>query len=264
MTIKKVKERHNRILNLIREKKQISFRELAELLGVHEMTIRRDIEFLTNEGLLLRIPKGVHNVPRELMRTTGDFENKQSEHENQRIAEYIVQKIIQENDKIFLGPGLINYLIAQELFLHGKDRFQKITIYTNVYEILAYEFAHYNIKFPVFFSGGELNPISSCFYGEDAIKTIKKWKVDKIFIESNAIALQFGQVLVNNNFESTVLPKIIPIAPDRILIGEPGIFERFALYPIAELSDFTRIITGKLKLEILSQLKQRNLEVREV
>src|SRR5438046_8514255 len=50
-------ERQNRIIRLIEEtdsKQIVGTRELAEHLGVSEMTVRRDLQELSQEGLLLR------------------------------------------------------------------------------------------------------------------------------------------------------------------------------------------------------------------
>jgi DeoR family transcriptional regulator, lactose phosphotransferase system repressor len=264
MPITKVKERQNKILNYLKAQNEATYAELSEKLDVHSMTIRRDIQILEEQGLLIRTPKGAHIISKEFLTYSTDLEMKENEDQKRKIADYIVHNIIEENDSIFLGPGTLNLLIAEELFLNEATLFKNLVIYTNAYDILSYEFSHYRNKYQVIVAGGHLDPVASCFYGEHTLNTINSWKVDKLFVEANAIMVEHGKALINNNIESSVIPKILSIAPKRYLIADSTVFEKRAVYPLADLEEITLIITGKLKENIASILKSGNIEFVEL
>ena len=50
-----VEERQLGILNMVREKEEISVEELAGTFGISLMTVRRDLQYLEDRGLLKRI-----------------------------------------------------------------------------------------------------------------------------------------------------------------------------------------------------------------
>ncbi|NEA41383.1 DeoR family transcriptional regulator, partial [Streptomyces sp. SID11385] len=50
-----VGERHDRLLNLVRERGSVRVADLAGLLGVSAVTARRDAEALASRGLLDRV-----------------------------------------------------------------------------------------------------------------------------------------------------------------------------------------------------------------
>ena len=52
-------ERRSRLLDLIRNRRFASLPELAEQLGVSESTVRRDLEYLEEQGTTRRIHGGV-------------------------------------------------------------------------------------------------------------------------------------------------------------------------------------------------------------
>ena len=69
-------ERRNRIIQLIEQSDQkqiVGTRQLAEHLGVSEMTVRRDLQELSQEGLLLRQHGGAG-------RTRQNVDSQQKEH----------------------------------------------------------------------------------------------------------------------------------------------------------------------------------------
>jgi DeoR/GlpR family transcriptional regulator of sugar metabolism len=51
-------ERRKKILELVEKRSSISVADMCELLDVSEMTIRRDLSMLSNQGLLQRCMAG--------------------------------------------------------------------------------------------------------------------------------------------------------------------------------------------------------------
>ncbi len=262
MLRKKVKERQNLILRLLREKKQIDFQELAKICKVHEMTIRRDCAFLEKQGFLLLKPKGIQYIPRDAMRTTGEHEIKEFETERRNIARYILDNIIQDNETIFIGPGIISLFLLEELDKDPPKKLNTLQIYTNAYELIAFSFAHYRKNFRVFSSGGELNPMSNCFYGDNALRSMNSWKIDKYFIEPFAISIEMNQALINNNFESSILGDYLKEKKNIYLIADSQVFNRLAMFPIISLDCIKSVITDEnISREVEKTLGEYNIEI---
>ena len=55
-------QRYEKIVEMVNERGIVNTKELAELLGVTETTIRRDCEKLENQGLLIRVHGGAKSI----------------------------------------------------------------------------------------------------------------------------------------------------------------------------------------------------------
>lgn len=261
---RKVSDRQNKILNIIKEKRKAEFRELAQLFEVHEMTIRRDCEFLERQGFILRTPKGIHAIPRDTMKTIGENELKENEEGRRSIARYVVKELIKNNDSVFLGPGIISLFILEEIESKKWNKhIEQLSIYTNSYEHLGYAFSHYNPIFRIFSSGGELNPISNCFYGNIALERMNSWAIDKIFVEANAISLEFDQSLINNTFEVSIVPAFLAEKSNIYLLADHLSFNKLAVFPLIQLTKVQAIITDSIESEIRNEIDGLGVQVFE-
>jgi DeoR family fructose operon transcriptional repressor len=60
-----IAERRRRLLEQVRDRGYVSFRELAEALGISESTVRRDLRSMAADGLLMATRGGVGPLPAE-------------------------------------------------------------------------------------------------------------------------------------------------------------------------------------------------------
>ncbi len=59
-----VEERRERILNLLREKRRVTVRELSEYFNISEVTIRQDLNELASTGRVVRTHGGAVYIER--------------------------------------------------------------------------------------------------------------------------------------------------------------------------------------------------------
>ena len=99
-------ERHERILQKLREYKTITVQELTVQLNCSESTIRRDLSALDAEGLLKKIHGGATLLDEEGMREEYTVETKYSLHtdEKRRIAK-MAALMIHDSDFVYLDAG---------------------------------------------------------------------------------------------------------------------------------------------------------------
>jgi len=109
-----VEERRNRLLELVRLRRFASLPELAELLGVSESTVRRDLDYLEEQGSARRIHGGVlytgvsPKLPHFDSRQPAQWAQKRA------IAQRAVE-LIEDGDAILLDGGSTTYEVARRL-----------------------------------------------------------------------------------------------------------------------------------------------------
>ena len=109
-----VEERRNRLLEMVRVRRFASLPELAEQLRVSESTVRRDLDYLDEQGSIRRIHGGVlyagssPKIPH--------FDVRQSARWNQKkaIAQRAVE-LIEQADTVLLDGGSTTYEVARLL-----------------------------------------------------------------------------------------------------------------------------------------------------
>ena len=107
--------RHQIILQSVNEKGIVEIKELTELLGVSDATIRRDLNELDSKGLLERTHGGAI-----IKNLTTSFEQQQQERmkimldEKKKIAK-TAAGFIKEGETILLDSGSTTYYLAENL-----------------------------------------------------------------------------------------------------------------------------------------------------
>ncbi len=181
-------ERQQRILELVREQVAVRVSSLSELLNVSEMTIRRDLDLLEQQGLLERTHGGA------VCRQDRIFEERlyQSRllaHPEERLR--IAQKaasLIEPNDTVFIGAGTATAQILRYL-----DPTVQIRIYTNNLGVLS-EMQESAAK--IVFTGGTYESASFSLVGPIAVDMIQQVYATKTFLAVDGLSLKAGLTTV--------------------------------------------------------------------
>jgi len=119
-------ERRELILSRVKTKGRIFAKDLAEELGISIDTIRRDLTFMEERGLLKRTHGGalpLSKVRRLPMASRLSF-SEGTEHQNS-VAKLAVE-FIEEGDTVFIGGASIHYILIKHLPLN-----KNYTVVTN-------------------------------------------------------------------------------------------------------------------------------------
>lgn len=121
--------RTNRILEILTERERAEVAELAEALGVSQVTMRKDLTELERRGLIRR----EHGWA--MLRSTDNVEGRLAYHyeEKRRIARRAAG-LVRDGDTVMVESGSCCALLAAELAAQGRD----VTIVTNSAFIAAY------------------------------------------------------------------------------------------------------------------------------
>ena len=166
-----MKDRAVRILDVLANNKSIKITMLAELMGISQVTLRKDLDALEKRGIILRS----HGFTK--LNETDSIGKRLafSYSIKRKIAKEAVQ-IIEEDETVMIESGSCCALFAEELALSQKN----ITIVTNSVFIAFYISKLPGIK--VILLGGYFQPESQVLVGSMTIKCAETVFFDKFFL----------------------------------------------------------------------------------
>lgn len=232
------------ILDRLKKKGIVSTLELTEELSVTEMTIRRDLKYLEDKKLLIRIHGGAKSIKKiQQEKLYGDRKIKYMK-EKEYIAK-IAAKSIQDNETIFIAPGTTTERIPE--FIKAKN----VTIVTNSYSIIA---KYSNLDLDIIVAGGRLRRETEAIIGDYFLDSIGKLNVDKCFIGANGI--NGNKVTISNYDEGLIQKIVIENAKEKYLLLDSSKFNKEAFYSFSSLDILDGIITDKnLKQDIIKEYR---------
>ncbi len=230
------KRRKEQILALLEEKNMVLVEELCQRFDVSKVTIRKDLNELGNQGLLVRTHGGAGKVKETA------FERSQEAKEKERIAEKraIARRAYEElhnNETMILDAGTTTQELAK-LICSGSKK--NLTVITNAFNI-AEELIGCE-KSELIFTGGYVRShILSCvgMYGEDMLKNVC---VDRTFLGCNNLSVEHG--LTTPNMQECRMKQYMLAAAKKCYVLEDSTkFRTNSLYCVCQVKDLHLIIT---------------------
>lgn len=181
-----IEERHQAILDWLKQNGSISTADIQKQFMVGYESAKRDLRILEEKGLLKRTHGGALPVRQVAAGRPANLTIK--DYGEVKKNYFLIAKralsMIENNDVIFLFPVTVCYFIAQNLPDHLRIR-----VVTN--SIIIAEELRDRENVSVLLLGGEIDKKGNC-YDAIAIDTIKRLRLDKCFISSAAISADFG------------------------------------------------------------------------
>jgi DeoR family glycerol-3-phosphate regulon repressor len=226
--------RQIKLLDVVRAHGSASVEQLADKLDVTLQTVRRDVQRLSEAGLLTRFHGGVR-VPSS---TIENIAHRQRESLNaegkERIARAVAKRI--PNDcSLILNIGTTTEAIAKALLNHKGLRV--ITNNLNVAAILCG-----NTDCEVIVAGGVVRARDRGIVGEAAVDFIRQFRVDIAVIGISGIEPD-GSLRDFDYREVKVAQTIIEHAREVWLAADSSKFNRPAMVELATLSQINRLFT---------------------
>lgn len=228
-------ERLRIIRSYVLEKKKASVAEISRMLGVSEVTIRRDLEALDEEGFLIRthggaILSGEDNLDALPSGSEGDAEREQR-NEISEIAIYLIN----DGDTLLLSPGKTNLAIARRL-----QRKKNLVVLTNDLAIASELASHPSAR--VIVPGGDLDSLTQSLNGPLTIHGLHQYYVAKAFIEVDGIHLQRG-FTIKYPIQLEVFQAMMQMSQERIFVGTPSVFNQISFSQVGPLSSAAAVVT---------------------
>ncbi len=225
-------ERRNKIIQLIKSGSPVKVVALSILFSVSEATIRRDLQELENLGLLQRTHGGA--VSSQL-----DFELSFQDREvflldEKRQIALAAANMVEDGETILLDAGTTTREIARALC--GK----RLTVATNSMDV-AFVFAE-EPDIEVLLLGGTWRKSINSLVGPLTNAMLKLFCFDKAFVAANAVDCNRG-ASTQNLAEAATKHLMIESAKQTILVADHSKFEQKSFCKIADLSEFSMLIT---------------------
>ena len=176
-----MKNRTNKILELLTSEKRIEVSQLAEYLGVSQVTIRKDLDALEAKGIIKR--EHGHAV----LCSTDDINGRIAYHyeEKKKIA-LKATELVNEGDTIMIESGSCCALLADTLTQLHKD----LTIITN--SAFIAEYIRGKSNFQIILLGGIYQQDSQVMVGPMVQECVSNFFVDYFFIGTDGYDSRIG------------------------------------------------------------------------
>ena len=232
-------QRANKIIDILKEKNGATVKELASILNVSEMTIRRDLEVLKNNNIVNNVYGATIYNPSnniEKLESFYDIENEVVKQENQKLKiGKAAVSLINEDDIVIIDTGTTTEKLAASI--SSDIKMSALIFNTNILNELVKK---KNIN--LIFSGGYFHPNTQMFESPEGISLIKKTRATKVFVSAAGVHENLG-VTCSNNYEVLTKQAIINSSLEKILLVDSSKFGVVKSAYFADLDDFDTIIT---------------------
>ena len=229
-------ERRNSILEKLQKEKRVVVSELSQLYQVTEETIRRDLEKMENDGLVVKSYGGAVLNEQNIVGLPFDIRKNQCVSEKQTIAGLIAD-MVKDKETVMLDVSSTAVYIAKEL-----KKKEELTVITNSVEIIIELLDVPDWK--ILSTGGVSREGSFALVGPQTDRMLRSYHVDKAVISCKGIDLQAG-ITDSDELHADNKRTMLESAREKILVVDGSKFGKVAFNTIADLSDITSIVTDE-------------------
>lgn len=230
-------ERLRKVKEIMLEYKHIDISTLSSILSVSEVTIRKDLAKLEQQGFLKKMHGGAilnEEDPSVKLAYIDDpfYEEKKS------IAK-IASQVIKDGEIILLGNGSTCLEIARNI----KDK-KNLTVITNNFNVIEELAGIDNIHLVC--TGGNAKVINESieFVGSFTLKVLEGIFINKSFISVQGIHLQHGYTVTRSE-HLDFYNAVKSISNEVIVVADYSKFNKTALLPFCKIDDITKVITNE-------------------
>lgn len=247
--------RREQIMNIIRRSPITTVNQLAHELCVSKETIRKDIQYLAERDLILRIHGGVSPKEISVMEPTYNSRSTHNLETKQRIAAAAFQTI-HPGESILLESGTTVQELAR-LLVQDAALLNSLCIITLSFHITEI-FKDSNLD-KLYFLGGRVRKNDMITYGHYALSMLQDFHIDKAFIGAAAID---NSLTITDYFDEEVhlRRQIISASDETVLLIDSSKMNKTAFFTICNLEEIRQVITdAACPREMTELFTQRNI-----
>lgn len=236
----KMEIRREKIMEMLSLSPVVSIAELAEKLMVSSETIRKDIEYLDEKGLVARIHGGVAPIEKKNEEKSYQLRYNQNIEQKRAIARTACD-LIMPGDSIIIESGTTMQELAKCL-AEKPDLLRTLMIVTMSFRVAEILTASDYGK--IFFLGGWIRKDDYMSYGYHALDMLKDFNVDKTFIGCAGINQNLD---VTDYFDDEIMLRrqILKCSNNNIMLADSSKMNRTAVMTVCNLKSLQLIITDK-------------------
>jgi len=228
-------ERRERILDLVREKGYYAMTDLGREFGVSEMTVRRDVGKLAQQGLVRVVHGGVSAVTDLLAPIEFRFRSHQHTSTKRALAEYALTLLAQDS-VVGLDAGTTVLEVARRL---PADR--NLTVVTH--SLPAMGVVAHRPGLQLIGIGGVFIPQGQAFAGSLALRFLSQLRMQTFVM--GAAAIRDRSIWSTNSFDAEMKQALMDAADTVIVLADSSKFEYSTLLMVAKLSQVGVVVTDE-------------------
>lgn len=232
-------DRMNQLIDIIKSKNGASVKELATLLGVSEMTIRRDLAVLEQNNIVNNVyGAAIYNPSYKQEQSDSSYEVTNAKNtqdlEKSKIGAFAAS-LIKPGDMVVIDTGSTTEMLAENI----DDNLEATILCYNA-NILNSLRLKENLS--LIFSGGRYHPKTQMVESAEGIELIQSMRFTKAFVSAAGIHHNLGVTCVYH-YEIPTKKAIMQSSLEKILILDSTKFDQVKPAYFANPEDFDVIIT---------------------
>jgi len=242
--------RQKTFLKNLRKGEELFIAEEARRFGVSEMTIRRDFQFLEDEGLAIRTHGGA--VIKD--NANNELHNLSRTNEAQKKIAKEALKFIKPSSTIMISTGTTPLEVAREIAKSGMN----LSVVTNSLPVAA---ALFKTDVEVLLTGGALRKQSMDLVGPVTEKNLGEFYIDLLIIGCNGADSEEGFFTSDINL-AVMEKKSVQISADVMIVTESYKFQKRSFAKFASLKEVSTVITDKdISKKQAMEMKKKGIKV---
>ena len=244
--------RHTAIIDLLKQQGKAKVEELAERLNVSEVTIRKDLTRLEEQGLLERI-HGSAIISQRSRFNIAFLERLRLKAPAKTLIARAAVSYIQEGDSIILDAGTTTLSLAHVIM---EKRFHSLLVITTSMPA-ALELSKGNHD--ILLIGGQVRNHSLALIGPMTVRNLQSFHVDRAFIGTSGISLIHGYS-TPNALDAQVKEAMIRAAAETYVVADSSKFGHDCLVSFAGVAGIHLLITDSgIPAEYIREFRERGI-----
>lgn len=245
-------ERQEKILQYINRSKKANTEQLSDEFHVSKVTIRRDIDMLSDKGLIIKTHGGAMALTDSLLNEIPYSSKAEINLAAKKKIGIAAAKLIVDGDIIILDSGSTTLEIAKNIVKNN------VTVLTNDIKI-AMELAHKK-GIHVIVCGGILNSPVYTLTGNLSIDFFKRLHVNKTFLGCDAMDLNFG--ISNRTYEEVdIKTAMMDAAEEVIMVTDNSKLDKKVFCHLCNISAIDKLIMNQLDEPHKKSILEKGVEL---
>lgn len=255
--IRLMNQRREQIVNILSERERVTVNELSEMLNVSSVTVRGDLNFLAEEGRVVRVHGGAA-LAKPSMKQEMTFAARQRHRAAEKHAlAKLAASLVKPTDSILLDSSTTALAVGQAI--KASPSITHVTILTTGLWTAVAIMDSPNIHTIV--AGGSLGSTSGSVSGPITREMLGKYNINKAFVGALGLTLENG-LSSNDPHEIELRQYIVENAKEVIAVVDGSKFGQVGLASFARIDQLDYVVTDiSAPGELLDELREQGIQV---
>ena len=247
-------ERFIKIIEYLKEKGSARFPQIAEVAGVSENTVRKDLAELDKRKIISLVRGGAVWKKGDLTRGESQVRDIINREKKQELVKSL-SRIVKNGQAVFMNGGTTNVEAAGFL----AETYSRLTIISNNLTVL--DMCRRKKEFQLILAGGVYYEPENTVIGKQVEQDVAMYNADIAVLSVNSISLKKG-ITDFRMEESGIINAMIGNAEKAVAVADSSKFERVAhinVCPIRSISCF--LTDSSMDSEVFAKYKKHGVEI---